>query len=525
MLSVTDELKIMGSLRPEYQNALTPEALKFIAKLHSRFNPVRLELLQARQMRQQRIHQGEHPAFLSETEHLRDSQWQVAPTPPDLQKRWVEITGPVDRKMMINALNSGADTFMADFEDSLSPTWDNMIQGQINLRDAVRREIQFQNTDGRFYRLQEEIATLLVRPRGWHLNEQHVLADGEPISASLFDFGLYFFHNVRELIARGSGPYFYLPKLESHLEARLWNDVFNAAQDLLGIPRGTIRATVLIETILAAFEMEEILYELRDHAAGLNAGRWDYIFSIIKKFSQRRDFIFPDRSQVVMTVPFMRAYTELLIRTCHKRGAHAIGGMAAFIPSRREADVNELALRKVREDKLRESTDGCDGTWVAHPDLVPHARQIFEERLGDKPHQKDVMREDVSVNPQDLLDFHVPGGKVTKEGVRANISIALQYLDSWLNGNGAAAINNLMEDTATAEISRAQLWQWIHHAAIREDGMLMTASVYEQLRTEELNKLLSQGESRYREAAEILDGLILRDDFVDFLTLPAMKYI
>ena len=525
MLSMTDEIKIHGSLHPEYQTILSPQALNFIARLQRAFNPTRLQLLEARSRRQRDLDRGTFPTFLAETSHVRESDWRVASAPDDLQKRWVEITGPVDRKMMINALNSGADVFMADFEDSLSPTWDNILQGQINLRDAVRSTIEFQNPDGKAYTLNDEIATLLVRPRGWHLDEGHVLADGEPMSASLFDFGLYFFHNAHELIERGSGPYFYLPKMESHLEARLWNDVFNLAQDLLRIPRGTIRATVLIETILAAFEMDEILYELREHAAGLNAGRWDYIFSIIKKFSNQKDVLLPDRSQVVMTVPFMRAYTQLLIRTCHRRGAHAIGGMAAFIPSRRDEAVNELALKKVREDKVRESSDGSDGTWVAHPDLVPHVVTIFEERLKQKPHQKEMMREDVSVSEKDLLDFRVPDGKITEAGLRANINIALQYLDSWLNGNGAAAIDNLMEDTATAEISRAQIWQWIHHNATLEDGRQVTSALYEQMRTEELEKLHSQGESRYPEAAQILDGLILRDDFVEFLTIPAMKHI
>lgn len=525
MLMTTDAIKITGPLQPEFESILTSEALQFIVRLQRAFNPVRLQLLEARKIRQHELNSGALPTFLPETAHIRESEWKVAATPPDLQKRWVEITGPVDRKMMINALNSGADTFMADFEDSLSPTWENIIQGQINLKDAVRRAIKFKNPDGKIYALNAEIATLLVRPRGWHLNEERVLADGAPMSASLFDFGLYFFHNAQELIARGSGPYFYLPKLESHLEARLWNDVFNMAQDLLGIPRGTIRATILIETILAAFEMDEILYELREHAAGLNAGRWDYIFSLIKKFSGRKDFVLPDRSQVVMTVPFMRAYTDLLIRTCHRRGAHAIGGMAAFIPSRRDAEVNERALKKVGEDKLRESNDGCDGTWVAHPDLVPHAREIFEARLGDRPHQKDVLREDVSVSGNELLNIHVPDGKITEAGLRANINIALQYLDSWLNGNGAAAINNLMEDTATAEISRAQIWQWIYHNATLDDGRVITAALYTEMRVEELKKLLANGESRYKEAAEILDSLILHKDFIDFLTIPAMKYL
>jgi malate synthase len=490
MLTIGEEIQTTAPLQAEYRQILTPEALQFLAKLHHSFNSLRLKYLESRRERQRQLNQGVLPAFLPETAHIREADWQVASTPGDLQKRWVEITGPVDRKMMINALNSGADVFMADFEDSLSPTWDNVLQGQINLRDAIRRAIEYKNPDGKVYALKEKTATLLVRPRGWHLDETRLLIDGQPVSASLFDFGLYFFHNAQELI-----------------------------------PRGTIRATVLIETILAAFEMDEILYELRDHAAGLNAGRWDYIFSVIKEFSGRSDFVLPDRSQVVMTVPFMQAYTDLMIRTCHRRGAHAIGGMAAFIPSRRDEDVNELALRKVSEDKLRESSAGNDGTWVAHPDLVPHARKIFEEHLGGHPHQKDQLREDVNVKEKDLLDFSVLGGQITATGLRANISIAIQYLNSWLNGNGAAAINNLMEDVATAEISRAQIWQWIHHKATLEDGRTITSDLYRQIRDEEMEKLLYPDESRVREAVQIMDGLVLSDGFVEFLTIPAMKYI
>ncbi len=521
----TENVEIKGRVKPEYKQVLTSEALAFVAQLHREFNPRREELLQRRVERQAEFDAGALPDFLPETAHIQESEWNVAPTPPDLERRWVEITGPVDRKMMINALNSGADVFMADFEDALSPTWDNVVQGQINLIDAVRRRIEFVNPDGRVYRLKEKIATLLVRPRGWHLVEKHVWVDGQPISASLFDFGLYFFHNAHELIERGTGPYFYLPKLESHLEARLWNDVFNFAQDALGIPRGTVRATVLIETILAAFEMDEILYELRDHAAGLNAGRWDYIFSVIKKFRKRRDFVLPDRAQVTMTVPFMRAYTELLVKTCHRRGAHAIGGMAAFIPSRRDPEINERALAKVREDKERESGDGFDGTWVAHPDLVPVAREVFERVLGDKPHQKDRLREDVNVGASDLLDIRVPGGTITEGGFRNNVSVALQYLNSWLLGNGAAAIFNLMEDTATAEIARAQLWQWRHHNAQMDDGRPITADFYRQIRDEELAKLGGPDVGRYREAVEILDKLVLPDDFTEFLTYISYNYI
>ena len=397
---------VTGPVTPEYQTVLTPEALSFVAKLHRTFDPRRRELLQQRAERQLKIDRGELPDFLPETAAIRsDRSWHVAPIPPDLQRRHIEITGPTERKMLINALNSGADVFMADFEDANSPTWDNLLQGHINLREAIERTIELQTPD-KVYRLNDKVALLLVRPRGWHLTEKHVLVDGQPMSGSLFDFGLYFFHNARRLLSKGSGPYFYLPKLESHLEARLWNDVFNLAQDELGLPRGTIKVTVLIETILAAFEMEEILYELRDHIAGLNAGRWDYMFSIIKKFRNRPDFAFPDRAQVTMTSPFMRAYTELLVKTCHQRGAHAIGGMAAFIPSRKDPIVNENALKKVREDKLRESADGFDGTWVAHPDLVPVAKEIFDEVLGDKPHQKEKMREDVTCHRVAIDRFH-----------------------------------------------------------------------------------------------------------------------
>ncbi|MCC7447309.1 MAG: malate synthase A [Anaerolineae bacterium] len=508
---------------PEVAKVLTPDALAFVVALHRTFNPTREMLLSHRVQRQTAINAGQMPDFLPETESVRKADWQVAPTPADLQDRRVEITGPTERKMMINALNSGARVFMADFEDALSPTWNNVIQGQINAQDAIRRAIQFVNPDGKTYKLNDKTAVLFVRPRGWHLHEKHVLVDGAPISASLFDFGLYFFHNAHELIQRGTGPYFYLPKMESHLEARLWNDVFNFAQDYLKIPRGTIRATVLIETILAAFEMEEILYELRDHSGGLNAGRWDYIFSAIKKFSSRADLVLPDRGQVTMTVPFMRAYTELLVRTCHKRGAHAIGGMAAFIPSRKDAAVNEVALAKVREDKDRESKDGFDGTWVAHPDLVSTAVESFDRVLGDRPNQKDKMREDVHVTAQQIAAIGVPGGKITENGVRTNINVGIQYLEAWLGGNGAAAIYNLMEDTATAEISRAQLWQWLHHNAKLDDGRPLTRELYQQLRDEELTKL--GGNGRYTQAAAIMDKLVLNDTFIEFLTFPAYEYL
>jgi len=524
-VGVLEGVEVRGAAITGLVNVLTPEALGFVARLHREFNPTRESLLKRRAQRQAQLDSGVLPDFLPETEFVRRGEWRVAPAPADLENRRVEITGPVERKMMINALNSGAKVFMADFEDALSPTWSNIIPGQINLMDAVRRAISFTSPEGKEYRLKDETATLLVRPRGWRLPEKHVWVDGQPISASLFDFGLYFFHNAHELIKRGAGPYFYLAKLESHLEARLWNDVFNFAQDALGLPRGTIRATALIETILAAFEMEEILYELRDHASGLNAGRWDYIFSVIKKFRERADCLLPDRAQVTMTVPFMRAYTELLVRTCHKRGAHAIGGMAAFIPSRKDLLVNETALAKVREDKLRESGDGFDGTWVAHPDLVPTAMEVFDKALGERPHQKERLREEVQVAAKDLAAIHVPNGKITEAGLRLNVNVALQYLESWLGGNGAAAIYNLMEDTATAEISRSQIWQWIRREAKLEGGAPITKALYAQVRSEELARLDPAATDRYRAAAEILDGLILSDVFVEFLTIPAYQYL
>ena len=518
-------IQIHGAVDSEQAAILSPEAVASVAALHRRFNPRRQELLRAREERQNAIDTGANLDFLPETRSIRDARWQVAPAPGDLLDRRVEITGPCDRKMVINALNSGAKVFMADLEDASSPTWSNVVDGQRNLYDAVRRTISFQNPDGREYSLNAKTATLLVRPRGWHLDERHMTVDGESISGSLFDFGLYFFHNAQELIDRGSGPYFYLPKLQSHLEARLWNDVFTYAQDTLGIPRGTVRATVLIETLPAAFEMDEILYELRDHAAGLNAGRWDYIFSAIKTFHARKGEALPDRAQVTMTVPFMRDYTQLLVKTCHRRGAHAIGGMAAFIPSRRDAAVNEMAFAKVREDKEREAGDGFDGTWVAHPGLVPVALEIFDRVLGDRPHQKERQRDDVQVEARQLIDLSVPGGQITEAGVRANVSVALQYLNAWLQGTGAAAINNLMEDAATAEISRAQLWQWIHNGATTEDGEPITSERYSRIRDEELSNLGGAGSGRYRDAAEILDGLVLAEEFAPFLTIPAYAYL
>ena len=518
-------IEITGKMASEFETVLTPEALEFVSGLQREFNPTRKSLLQRRAERQKELEAGTLPDFLPETASVRGGDWQVAATPKDLENRRVEITGPAERKMMINALNCGANVFMADLEDALSPTWENVVRGQINLCGAVRRSLSFTSPEGKSYELKEQLATLLVRPRGWHLEERHVLVDGEPISASLFDFGLYFFHNARERLQRDTGTYFYLPKLESHLEARLWNDVFQFAQDKLDLARGTVRATVLIETILAAFEMEEILYELRDHSAGLNAGRWDYIFSVIKKFRHRADWVLPDRIQISMTVPFMRSYTELLVRSCHRHGAHAIGGMAAFVPSRRDPEVNEVALAKVREDKQREAGDGFDGTWIAHPDLARVAKAEFDRVMGTAPHQKNRQREEVTFGAEDLLEIRVPGGSISEAGLRINVNVALQYLDAWLRGVGCAAIFNLMEDTATAEISRAQLWQWVHQGAKLDDGRTVDRAAYETIRDEELAKLGGPDCGRLKDAAEIMDSLVLDLTFSDFLTLQAGRYI
>jgi malate synthase len=511
---LVEGLDVIAPAQGRAGEVLSPEALEFVAGLHRRFNPRREELLRAREKRQERIAAGELPDFRPETRELREGDWQVASVPKDLQDRRVEITGPVDRKMVINALNSGARCFMADFEDANSPTWENCVEGQANLIDAIDRSIELV-TPEKEYRLNDETAVLIVRPRGWHLPERHVTVDGEPISASLFDFGLYLFHCGRRQLDAGSGPYFYLPKLESHLEARLWNDVFVAAQEELGLERGTIKATVLIETILAAFEMDEILYELREHSAGLNAGRWDYIFSIIKKFHDRPDFVLPDRAQVTMTVPFMRAYTELLVRTCHTRGAHAMGGMAAYVPSRRDPEVNESAIANVREDKEREAGGGFDGTWVAHPDLVAVATEVFDSALGEQPNQVARRRDDVAVDASDLLDVRVPGGEVTEEGVTNNVSVGLQYLESWLRGVGAAAINNLMEDAATAEISRAQIWQWVRHGKVERGRVREIADA----------EIAAFPEGRWDEARAVFEQVALDEDFVEFLTLPAYDYL
>ncbi|HUY78041.1 MAG TPA: malate synthase A [Ktedonobacterales bacterium] len=522
-------VEITGPMSPEYAEILTPEALAFVASLHRAFDGRRRELLRLRDARQVRLDAGESFDFLPETLSVREAEWRVAPIPADLQDRRVEITGPVERKMIINALNSGAKVFMADFEDSNAPTWQNNIDGQINLRDAVNRTITFTNPDGKAYALNEQTATLLVRPRGWHLVEKHMLVDGQPVSASLFDFGLYFFHNAQALIARGTGPYFYLPKMESHLEARLWNEVFVLAQDALGIPQGTIRATVLVETLPAAFEMDELLYELRDHSAGLNCGRWDYIFSAIKKRRNDPDFVLPDRALVTMTVPFMRSYSLLLVKVCHRRGIHAMGGMAAQIPIKNDPAANEAAFAKVRADKVREATDGYDGTWVAHPGLVAVAQEAFDAQMPT-PNQIERLREDVQASAADLLA--VPGGPITEAGLRSNISIGIQYLESWLGGNGCVPLYNLMEDAATAEISRAQVWQWIHHArGVLNDGRKVTVELYRQLQGEELAKIRAAlGDEaydarRFALASQIFDTITTADTFVDFLTLPAYDYL
>ncbi|WP_061294410.1 malate synthase A [Herbidospora cretacea] len=524
---MTNGVEINGPMSDRFDEILSPEALAFVADLHRAFDDRRRELLAARQTRQDELSAGGTLGFLPETEEIRRGDWQVAPPAFGLEDRRVEITGPVDRKMTINALNSGAKVWLADFEDANSPTWENNLNGQLNLRAALDREIDFES-GGKSYTLKpdEELATIVVRPRGWHLDEKHLTVDGAPVSASIFDFALYFFHNARRLLAKGKGPYFYLPKIESHLEARLWNDVFVAAQNAVGLPLGTVRATVLIETYPAAFEMEEILYELRDHSAGLNAGRWDYLFSVIKKFRTRgREFLLPERNTVTMTAPFMRAYTELLVRTCHKRGAHAIGGMAAFIPSRRDPEVNAVALEKVRADKTRESGDGFDGSWVAHPDLVPICKEVFDGVLGDRPNQLDRKREEVSVTAEDLLSVSKTPGEITETGLRNNVDVALRYLAAWMGGSGAVAIHNLMEDAATAEISRSQIWQWIHNdIELADTREVVTKELVERIIDEELDKIRVEpiwDEKLFTQATDLFKQVALDDDFAEFLTLPA----
>jgi malate synthase len=524
--AVASGVVVRGPLAPRFAEILTPQALAFVAALHRQFDTRRIALLQARTLRQARLSKGELPDFLPETHHIRDANWRVAPIPADLLDRRVEITGPVDRKMIINALNSGANVFMADFEDANSPTWRNNLEGQVNLADRWHRSIDFKDAaTGKQYALTSTPAVLLVRPRGWHLMEPGLTVDGAAIAGALFDFGLYFFHNAQAQLAKGTGPYFYLPKLESHLEARLWNDVFVFAQQQLGIANGTIKVTVLIETLPAAFEMDEILYELRDHIAGLNCGRWDYMFSFIKKLRANKAYVLPDRSQVVMGKAFLRAYSLLLIRTCHRRGAFAMGGMAAQIPNRRDAAANEAAMARVRADKEREAGDGHDGTWVAHPDLVPVAKEVFD-RLMPQANQLTRLREDVHIAQKDLLEVHQ--GTRTEGGLRENVRVGVQYIEAWLRGKGAVPLYNLMEDAATAEISRAQVWQWIHYGITLEGGTVATPELLNRLITEEMQRV--QGEvgaqayegGRFKEAVELFRELSLAADFEDFLTVPAM---
>jgi len=528
--TIKSTVEIKGEMTPEFEEILTPEAQTFLAKLARAFTTRRNDVLRRREERQQAIDAGQMPDFLEATHHIReDNSWQVKPVPADLQDRRTEITGPTDRKMVINALNSGAKVFMADFEDANSPTWANMVGGQINMRDAANLSIEFYDErKDKHYALNDEIAVLMVRPRGWHLDEKHFLVDGQPIPGGLFDFGLHFFHNAKTLIERDSGPYFYLPKLESHLEARLWNDVFNLAQAELGIPRGTIKATVLIETILATFECEEILYELREHSAGLNCGRWDYIFSYIKKFRNKPAFVLPDRAQVGMTVPFMHNYTLNVIKVCHKRGAHAMGGMAAQIPIKNDPEANEKAFNKVQQDKLREARDGHDGTWVAHPGLVATATDVFDEFMP-QANQIDRQRDDVNVTADDLL---TPSeGTITEDGVRQNLRVGIQYLEAWLGGNGCVPLYNLMEDAATAEISRTQIWQWLHHTAEMADGRKFTEDLFTQFLEDEMNVIREEiGAERFENgkfdiARKLFDEMIRDEDFIEFLTLPAYDYL
>jgi malate synthase len=517
---------------PRFADIVSIDALRFVAGLHRRFEPRRRELLAARRERDAALRAGGTLDFLPGTRAIREGDWNVPPPPDDLRDRRVEITGPTDRKLVINALNSGASTFMADFEDANTPTWRNVVEGQRNLIDAIERTIEYDSEeDDRHYELDDETATLIVRPRGWHLDERHVKVDGEVVAGALLDFGLYFFHNARRLVDKGSGPYFYLPKLEHHEEAALWNDVFLHAQDELGLDRGTVRATVLVETLPAAFQMEEILHALREHSTGLNAGRWDYIFSTIKCFRDRPEFVTPDRDDVKMTVPFMRAYTELLVRTCHRRGAHAMGGMAAFVPSRSDPGVNEQAIAGVREDKQREATDGFDGTWVAHPDIVAPAREEFDAVLGDRPNQIDRRRDDVEVSGADLLDVAATPGDITEAGLRNDVAVGFQYLSFWLGGRGAAAINNLMEDAATAEISRSQIWQWIRHGASVADGPAITRDLVRKVLDEETSRIREEvGEETWAagrpdDTREVFERVALADDFPEFLTLIAYEKI
>ena len=526
-MRITEGVEFLAPLTERYKQVLTPEAVAFVVGLQRAFNARRKTLLAARRARQERLDSGERPDFLKETKHIRESEWTVAPLPKDLLDRRVEITGPVDRKMIINALNSGAKVFMADFEDSTTPTWENVIDGQINLRDAVRRKIAFEDEkSGKSYKLIEKPAVLFVRARGWHLDERHLMVDGEPMSGSLFDFGLYAFHNAKELLARGSGPYFYLPKMESHLEARLWNDVFVQAESELGIPAGSIKGTVLIETILASFEMDEILWELKDHSAGLNCGRWDYIFSFIKKFAADESVLLPDRGQVTMTTHFMRSYSKLCIKTCHRRKVSAMGGMSAYIPIKSDPLANEKALTQVRADKEREATDGHDGTWVAHPGLVPVALEVFD-RVMPQANQIDKQLPEYHATAADLLQ--VPEGTISEAGVRQNVAVGLGYVEAWLRGIGCVPLFNLMEDAATAEISRAQLWQWVHHGAVMDDGLPVTVEMVDEVIADELRRAKESVDasrySAYLRAAELMKELVRAPRFTEFLTVPAYERV
>ena len=522
--NLPDGVEIHGRMAAPFEEILTSQALAFVAKLEREFRARRADCLRRRQERQARLDAGESLDFLPETKHIREGDWTCASIPDDLRDRRVEITGPTDRKMVINALNCGAKMFMADFEDANSPTWHNMVEGQVNLRDAIRRTISFRSPEGKEYKLNDDVAVLLVRPRGWHLVEKHMLVDGEPVAGGLFDFGLYFFHNARKLIERGSGPYFYLPKMESHLEAAIWNDAFNLAQDELGIPRGTIRATVLIETIPAAFEMDEILYELRDHSAGLNCGRWDYIFSCIKKFRNRPDFVLADRALIMMTTHFMHSYSLLCIQTCHRRNTFAMGGMAAWIPVKGDPAKNEAAFAKVRDDKEREANNGHDGTWVAHPGMVELATSAFNAVMKE-PNQIGRKREDVKVTARDLLDF-APHEPITESGLRQNVSVGVQYLEAWLRGRGAVPLFNLMEDAATAEISRAQVWQWIRNKrGVLDDGRKVTKEMFRSILDEEIAKVPQSSRNKFADARNLFDRITTDDEFADFLTLPAYDYL
>jgi malate synthase len=529
-IDVPEGLELLGPVSDTQAEILTPDALAFYASLHRAFNPRRLELLEKRKERQAALDRGEMPDFFAETAEIRNGDWKVDPVPADFQDRRVEITGPVDRKMVINALNSGAKTYMADFEDSHGPTWSATLDGQVNMRDALRRQIDFTAPNGKSYALKEKTAVLLVRPRGWHLSEKHVLVDGERASGSLFDFAMYFFHNAKYRVEQGGGIYLYLPKMEHYLEARLWNDVFVKAQDLLGVPQGTVKGTVLIEHILAAFQMEEILYELRNHSGGLNCGRWDYIFSYIKKFAKKEEFLVPDRALVGMTTPFMRAYSLACIKACHKRGAFAMGGMAAQIPIKNDDEANNAAMAKVKADKKREAEDGHDGTWVAHPALVAIAMEEFDKVLGDKPNQIDKQRDDVTTTAADLLA--IPTGELTEHGIRENIKVGVQYLEAWLRGVGCVPLYNLMEDAATAEISRTQLWQWVHNSkAVLNDGRAVTMELVREIAAEEMDAIKKEvGEERftngkYAEAAKLFDEFTANEDLAEFLTLAAYEQL